>query len=263
MNIQAPVMTQPLDAATIDSLNQRFAGATAAEIVRYTFDTWGRRTVVASSFGAEDVVLMHLAVVADPAARIFTLDTGRLHQETYEVLDLFRIRFGITFEVHVPETGALTRMLRARGPNSFYDSVENRKECCHIRKVEPLQRALAAADAWMTGLRRAQAVTRAELTPFELDGVRAKVNPLVAWSEQDVWDYIRAHDLPYNALHDRGFPSIGCAPCTRAIEPGEDVRAGRWWWENPEQKECGLHSPRARRYAELEAASVNQQGGGI
>lgn len=263
MNTHANPTSGSLDAVALDALNQRFENASAAEIVAFTLQTWGVRAVVASSFGAEDIALMHLAVCADPKARVFTLDTGRLHQETYEVMDLVRIRFGIAFEVHVPQAAELSALLRAKGPNSFYDSVENRKECCNIRKVEPLARALAGADAWMTGLRRAQAITRTDLKPFELDGPRVKVNPLVSWSEQDVWDYIRANDLPYNALHDRGFPSIGCAPCTRAVQPGEDVRAGRWWWENPEQKECGLHSPRARRYAELEAAAGNQAGGGI
>ena len=225
-------------------LNRRFADSTAQEIVQWAVDSFGTNVTLASSFGAEDVVLVDILAKLAQKPRIFILDTGRLHQETYDVIEKVRAKYGIEFEFYFPKTGDAEELLRAKGPNSFYDSVENRKECCYIRKVEPLNRALSTADAWITGLRRGQSVTRTGLDVVEIDaghGGILKINPLINWSEQDVWDYIKANDVPYNALHDKGFPSIGCAPCTRAISPGEDLRAGRWWWESPEHKECGLH----------------------
>jgi phosphoadenosine phosphosulfate reductase len=159
-------------------------------------------------------------------------------------MDRLREHYDLTFEVILPDAAALSELLTAKGANSFYASVENRRECCAVRKVEPLQRVLRTADAWMTGLRREQAVTRFGLAKVEFDlvnGGKLKFNPLADWSNDDVWAWIREYDVPYNALHDQGFPSIGCAPCTRAVRAGEDARAGRWWWETPEQKECGLH----------------------
>ena len=174
---------------------------------------------------------------------IFSLDTGRLNPETVEVLDAVRAKYRYNIAVFHPQAAAVNNYVTTNGLNAFYNSVEMRRECCRIRKVEPLGRALAGSRAWVTGQRRAQSSTRADLSVQEDDPAHGmvKFNPLADWSEQDVWDYIRANDVPYNALHDQGFPSIGCAPCTRAVEPGEDVRAGRWWWENPDQKECGLH----------------------
>ena len=176
--------------------------------------------------------------------RVFTLDTGRLNQETYDCMDAIRERYGVKIEVFFPEAGAVEKLVRENGMNLFYDSVELRKSCCGVRKVEPLTRALKGLDAWMTGLRREQAVTRADVRKVELDrdhGDIVKINPLVDWSHDEVWDYIRKHNVPYNRLHQHGYPSIGCAPCTRAVKPGEELRAGRWWWENPNTKECGLH----------------------
>jgi phosphoadenosine phosphosulfate reductase len=176
---------------------------------------------------------------------VFTLDTGRLHQETYELMQALRQRYGVEFDVYTPDTDALQALMRAKGPNSFYDSVDNRRECCGVRKLEPLGRALSRAAAWITGIRKEQNVTRLGAANVELDlanGGLIKVNPLVEWTREDVWSRIRDRDIPYNVLHDRGFASIGCAPCTRAIGPGEDERAGRWWWETPEDKECGLHA---------------------
>jgi thioredoxin-dependent adenylylsulfate APS reductase len=193
-------------------------------------------------------VLIDLSARVQPQILIFVLDTGRLPQETYDVIDRCRERYGIEFEIHVPDAGVLQKMLSESGVNSFYRSIENRHQCCDIRKVEPLRKALAGRGAWVTGLRRGQAVTRRTMRKVELDlahGGILKFNPLAEWSEDQVWTYIRENDVPYNALHDQGFPSIGCAPCTRAIKPGEDVRAGRWWWEAPEQKECGLHLKQA------------------
>jgi phosphoadenosine phosphosulfate reductase len=199
--------------------------------------------VFASSLAAEDMVLTDLILRAKLPIKIFTLETGRLHRETVGMLDKIREVYGYEVEAYRPETAAVDQYVQDHGLNAFYDSVEMRKECCRIRKVEPLKRALAGNKAWITGQRRAQSTTRAELAVQEDDAAHgmAKFNPLADWSEDDVWNYIRANNVPYNPLHDRGYPSIGCEPCTRAIQPGEDVRAGRWWWENPESKECGLH----------------------
>ncbi len=199
---------------------------------------------VASSFGAEDVVLIDIMVKLDPTIRIFTLDTGRLNEETYEVMDKIRLKYGISIESYFPQAQAVEKLEREKGFYSFRESIENRKECCAIRKVEPLNRALKGLDAWVTGLRRAQAVTRTTLQKVELDEAHNgiyKINPLADWSQEDIQNYIKKNAVPYNRLHDEGYPSIGCAPCTRAIKEGEDIRAGRWWWENPEHKECGLH----------------------
>jgi phosphoadenosine phosphosulfate reductase len=199
--------------------------------------------VFASSLAAEDMVLTDLILRARLPIRIFTLETGRLHKETLGMLDRIREVYGYEVEPYRPDTAAVDAYVQQNGLNAFYDSVEMRKECCRIRKVDPLNRALAGQRAWITGQRRAQSATRTELNVQEDDAAHgmAKFNPLADWSEEDVWHYIRSNDVPYNPLHDRGYPSIGCEPCTRAIQPGEDVRAGRWWWENPESKECGLH----------------------
>ncbi|WP_309715723.1 phosphoadenylyl-sulfate reductase [Armatimonas sp.] len=204
----------------------------------------GEGLKLACSFGAEDVVLLDLIAQAKLPLSVFVLDTGRLHQETYALWEQLNQRYSIKIVAYTPQTEPLQQLLQLKGPGSFYHSVENRRECCHLRKVEPLSRALAEAKGWVTGQRREQSVTRASLQKLEIDAAHggiAKLNPLADWSEARVWEYIKAHQVPYNKLHDQGFPSIGCAPCTRAIEPGENLRAGRWWWENPEQKECGLH----------------------
>lgn len=199
--------------------------------------------VFASSLAAEDMVLTDMILKAKLPIGIFSLETGRLHQETLAVLDKVKARYDHDITLYRPQPEAVAAYVEQHGLNAFYNSVEMRRECCRIRKVEPLGRALAGNKAWITGQRRAQSTTRAELHVQEDDAAHAmtKFNPLADWSEQDVWDYIRANDVPYNALHDQGYPSIGCEPCTRAVQPGEDVRAGRWWWENPDSKECGLH----------------------
>jgi phosphoadenosine phosphosulfate reductase len=199
--------------------------------------------VFASSLAAEDMVLTDLILRAKLPIRIFTLETGRLHKETLAVLDRIKEKYDYEVALYKPETTAVDTYVQQNGLNAFYDSIEMRKECCRIRKVEPLKRALAGNKAWVTGQRRAQSTTRAALDVQENDEAHGmtKFNPLADWSEEDVWHYIRSNDVPYNALHDKGYPSIGCEPCTRAIQPGEDVRAGRWWWENPDSKECGLH----------------------
>jgi phosphoadenosine phosphosulfate reductase len=199
--------------------------------------------VFASSLAAEDMVLADLILKAKLPIGIFTLETGRLHKETLGMVDRIRETYGVEVALYKPEAAAVDAYVQQNGLNAFYDSVEMRKECCRIRKVEPLNRALAGNKAWITGQRRSQSTTRAELAVQEDDPAHGmtKFNPLADWSEEDVWNYIRSNNVPYNPLHDKGYPSIGCEPCTRAIQPGEDVRAGRWWWENPESKECGLH----------------------
>ncbi|MDN4036543.1 phosphoadenylyl-sulfate reductase [Massilia sp. YIM B02443] len=199
--------------------------------------------VFASSLAAEDMVLTDLIFKDQLPIGIFSLETGRLHAETLSMIDRVKQTYGYDIALFKPQPEAVDAYVTRNGLNAFYDSVEMRKECCRIRKVEPLGRALAGKQAWITGQRRSQSTTRAELAVQEDDlghGMQ-KFNPLADWSEADIWEYLREHQVPYNVLHDRGYPSIGCEPCTRAIQPGEDVRAGRWWWENPESKECGLH----------------------
>ncbi len=199
--------------------------------------------VFASSLAAEDMVLTDMILRAKLPIAIFSLETGRLHQETLGMLDRIRETYDYEVKLYKPEQAAVDAYVQQHGLNAFYDSVELRKECCRIRKVEPLKRALAGNKAWITGQRRAQSTTRAELAVQEDDAAHGmtKFNPLADWSEEDVWQYIRSNNVPYNPLHDKGYPSIGCEPCTRAIRPGEDVRAGRWWWESADTKECGLH----------------------
>ena len=233
---------------TVQELALQFEQSTTDQVLTWAMQSYRSAISLACSFGAEDVVLIDKLVKLDSYIRIFVLDTGRLHEETYDVMERCRARYGIEFIVFSPDTIALQDLLRLKGPRSFRESIENRKECCGIRKVEPLRRALQGQEAWITGLRRQQAVTRVSLPKLEEDsdhGGIMKINPLADWSEEQVWDYIRSNNVPYNTLHDKGFPSIGCAPCTRAIEPGEDLRAGRWWWESPEHKECGLHTRKA------------------
>jgi len=207
----------------------------------------------ANSFGAEDMVLMDIIARHYPDIRMFTLDTGRLPEETYSLMQEVADHYGIRVPIYFPEPAAVEAYVAQNGPNAFYDSVELRKSCCHIRKVEPLKRALSGKRAWITGLRRDQAPTRKDLAQSEFDVVNGlqKFSPLLDWSLSDVWAYLKQFDVPYNALHDKGYASIGCAPCTRAITPGEDIRAGRWWWEDPEIKECGLHPGKRRASASV------------
>lgn len=201
--------------------------------------------VFACSFGAEDVVLLDILDKHDIAIRVISLDTGRLPQETYDVMGNWRKKSSLNFNIYVPDTNDVEAMVKQDGINLFYDSVGKRKRCCEVRKILPLKRALAGKKAWVTGLRGEQADSRADMQAVEDDkafGIK-KFNPLIMWTEQDVWDYIKSNDVPYNALHDQFYPSIGCAPCTRAISVGEDPRAGRWWWEQEDAvAECGLHA---------------------
>jgi len=233
--------TQAVDFGILPDLAQ----ASAETVLRWALDTFSPRIALACSFQAEESVLidmMHRQRGND--FRIFTLDTGRLNQETYDCMDAIRARYGISVEVYFPDAMKVQDMVRAHGLNSFYQSVEQRKLCCAVRKVTPLNRALENLSAWMTGLRREQAVSRAEVGKVEVDkdhGAIIKINPLADWSHEEVWKYISERNVPFNRLHTQGYPSIGCAPCTRTVKPGEDPRAGRWWWENSDAKECGLH----------------------
>jgi phosphoadenosine phosphosulfate reductase len=199
--------------------------------------------VFASSMAAEDMVLTDLILRHHLPIGIFTLETGRLHAETRGMLDTIKSVYDYTVTPFYPNPEAVARYVEDKGLNAFYNSTDLRKECCHIRKIEPLNRALSGNAAWITGQRRAQSMTRTALAVQEDDAAHGmvKFNPLADWSEEQIWAYIREREVPYNPLHDKGYPSIGCEPCTRAIEPGEDIRAGRWWWENPDTKECGLH----------------------
>lgn len=200
----------------------------------------------ANSLGAEDMVLTDLIAKHNLPIKLFSLDTGRLPAETYELMQEVRGRYGLSLQVYFPDAAQVEAYVAQHGVNGFYDSVDNRKACCQVRKVEPLKRALKGNRAWITGMRRDQAVTRGtlEASSFDADNGLQKFNPLLEWSNAEVWEYIKANNVPYNKLHDQFYPSIGCAPCTRAIAMGEDIRAGRWWWESADGKECGLHVSR-------------------
>ena len=224
----------------------------AQEVLRWALDTCGLRIGLASSFGAEDVVLIDImARINKEKTRIFTLDTGRLNQETYDLMDEIRKKYALRIEVFFPERNEVERMVQTKGMNLMYDSVENRKLCCEIRKVHSLNRALRGLDGWITGLRREQALTRGHITKLEIDsshGNIVKLNPMADWTTDMVWDYIRSNKVPYNRLHDIGYASIGCEPCTRAVHADEDPRSGRWWWEENTHKECGLHWDPVKQY---------------
>ncbi len=217
----------------------------AEAVLRWAVESF-LRVGFASSFGAEDVAVIDLLSKIDAKKKVvlFTLDTGRLPEETYQLMDQIREKYGVSVKSYFPDKWAVEKLEQEKGFYSFRQSVENRKECCGIRKVEPLSRALSGLGAWITGLRREQAVTRTGLPKVETDTAHnniAKINPIADWTHAQLWEYIKEHKVPYNKLHDQNFPSIGCSPCTRAVKPGEDIRSGRWWWELPEHKECGLH----------------------
>ncbi len=227
-----------------DQLNKRFSKSTAEEILEYFLKKFSEKIVLASSLGLEDQVLTDMALNIDPSAKIFFIDTGRHYQETYDVASETMKRYSMQYEVYFPDTEEVEKMMKTAGPNSFYESLELRKKCCEIRKIKPLLRALKNRKAWITGLRRDQGITRANIEKIEWDNAHniIKINPIAQWTIDMVWDYIKKRDVPYNRLHKNGFPSIGCLPCTRAVANGGDIRSGRWWWESPEHKECGLHS---------------------
>lgn len=230
----------------IKQLNAKAKNLDAQGLIKLAFDEFPLKVTFATSLGEEDQVITDLIAKSAPGIEIFTLDTGRLFVETYDLMAKNQRKYSnLNFKIYYPDTKRVEEMVRTKGINLFYESVEDRKFCCHVRKVEPLQRALANMDAWMVGLRREQAVTRANLEPVEWDETNKKIkfNPLYNWSLEQVREYIKKNKVDISPLHAQGFVSIGCAPCTRAIKPGEDIRAGRWWWEQPEQKEYGLLFP--------------------
>jgi phosphoadenosine phosphosulfate reductase len=236
----------------IKKIAEEMEDKSAMEVLKWAINAYAPKIALASSFGAEDVILIDMMVkINKEKAKIFTLDTGRLNQETYDVMDAIRKKYDIQIEVYFPEQRETEEMVKIKGMNLMYESVENRKLCCEIRKVHPLNRALSKLDGWITGLRREQAITRANIYKLEIDsshGNIVKINPLADWTNEMIWDYIHKNNVPYNKLHDSGYPSIGCEPCTRAVHRGEDPRAGRWWWENATQKECGLHWDPTKKY---------------
>ena len=223
--------------------NLKLQDAKAEEVLEYFLDKYRGRIALASSLSIEDQVLTDMILTIDKNATIFTIDTGRLPYETYKLIESTNSFYDYKLEIYFPQHSTVQEMVKNKGINLFYESVENRKLCCYNRKVEPLKRALSGLDAWICGLRREQSITRQDLDLVETDEANnlLKINPLINWSEEDVWNYIKENNVPYNKLYNQGYTSIGCAPCSRAVKNGEDIRSGRWWWENPETKECGLH----------------------
>lgn len=232
-----------ITAEQIQQLNEKLK--TPQEVLKWSLDNFSSKMALASSFGAEDVAIIDMMMKINPKARIFTLDTGRLNQETYDVMDEIRNKYNTNIEVMFPDSNEVEQMVRVNGMNLFYQSMGNRKLCCGIRKVHPLKKMLSTLDGWITGLRADQTDVRSTAQKIELDeqhnGI-LKINPIIDWTWEQTLDYIKKNNVPYNKLHDKGYPSIGCEPCTRAIKPGEPLRAGRWWWETDPQKECGLHA---------------------
>lgn len=226
----------------VDELNTKLK--TPQDALKWALDNLHPRVAKASSFGAEDSVIIDIMAKINPEARFFTLDTGRLNPETYEIIEELSKKYKINFEIMFPDAKEVEEMVNSKGINLFYESVENRRLCCGIRKVHPLNRMLSTIDGWITGIRQDQTDVRKDAAMIELDeqhGGILKINPLLEWSWDQVWNYIKDNNVPYHKLLDKGYASIGCAPCTRAIKAGENLRAGRWWWESNEHKECGLH----------------------
>lgn len=228
---------------TVELLQKIAHDHSAFQLLQLIVDRFHTKVSLASSMSAEDQVITDMLYRIGSPVNIFTLDTGRLPEETHETIAATNKKYDIHIEILFPDRQELQELVNNNGPNLFYDSVQARRQCCHVRKVLPLQRKLATLDAWITGIRRGQAVTRQTTERIEYDQANdiLKINPLAHWTDDQVWEYIRKHNVPYNRLHDQGYPSIGCHPCTRAVNADQDIRAGRWWWEEPEHKECGLH----------------------
>ncbi len=228
---------------TVDLLQKKYRDATAEQLLGGFLNEFKGEIALSSSLGLEDQVLTHMVCSIDKNVQVFTLDTGRLFPETYDLIHRTNYKYGIKMKVYFPDSAEVESMVNQKGINLFYESIENRKECCAVRKLAPLKRAFEGLKVWICGLRREQSVTRKDLASIEWDSANGliKINPLMDWTESQVWDYIKLNKIPYNPLHDKGFPSIGCLPCTRSVMAGEDIRAGRWWWEDPSTKECGLH----------------------
>jgi len=230
-----------------------------SEVIRWTLERFGYRAAVCTSFQSDGMAILDMAWRIDPNVRVFAVDTGRMHQETYDLIERVRQHYGIEVELYYPDATELSRFVSKEGINPFYKSVPMRLRCCELRKVNPLLKVLDGLDAWITGLRRDQWASRSNIRKVEIDhdhGGITKVNPLADWGEDEVWEYIRANNVPYNALYDQGYTSIGCVPCTRPTKEGEDKRAGRWWWEKNAPKECGIHCPIETGGFEHEATSI-------
>lgn len=246
VEVEIPRSGERLDRAALEQWRGELQLDAPQDLLRRTFERFGSRAALVTSFQAEGLVLLDMVrrLLPHIEPRVITLDTGRLPQETHDLMARVTERYGITVEVVLPDPEKVANLVRRGGPNLFYNSPEERKACCHVRKVEPLERALSGLDAWVTGLRRGQSADRASIEPLALDsehGGLLKLNPLAAWTWEEVWGYIDRNEVPYHSFYDRGYQSIGCAPCTRAVRPGADSRSGRWWWEDSVQKECGLH----------------------
>lgn len=237
-------MNLPVPHAQLAALAERVAHLAPAQALALLAAEYPGQVAMSTSFGLEDQLLTYWVAEGGLPIRVFTLDTGRLFEATYKTWSATLDHYGIAIEAYHPQPTAVEALLAAKGPHSFYASIENRKECCYIRKVEPLARALAGTAVWVTGIRAEQSPNRADMALVEWDPAHGliKYNPLLHYSEAEVWAQVRAHTIPYNVLHDRGYPSIGCEPCTRAVAPGADPRSGRWWWEANTNRECGLHS---------------------
>jgi len=234
-----------LDDLEAGELSVEFEGEEPEVVLEWAIERFAPRIALSTAFQTDGAVLLHMIHELDPSLRLFSVDTGRLPAETYDLIERMRERYPeLQLDLLSPKAPAVNAMVRRHGPNLFYRSVENRLLCCQVRKVLPLQRYLAGLDAWITGLRRDQWATRSDIRKVEIDhdhGAIVKLNPLAEWTEDEVWEYVREHDVPYNELYDKGYTSIGCAPCTRPTQAGEDLRAGRWWWETNAPKECGIH----------------------
>lgn len=229
----------------IGNWNQELKNTPAADVIQYFAEKFGDNIVFSSSLSAEDQVITEMIASLKSNIQIFTLDTGRLFQETYDLIQKTQSRYKLPIRVMFPDARRVEKMVAEKGINLFYESVENRKACCQVRKIEPLRRALKGMHAWITGIRQEQSSTREsnQLVEWDSNHNLIKINPLLLWTEKQIWDYIGKKDIPYNKLHDKGYKSIGCLPCTRAVASGEDSRSGRWWWEAGGHKECGLHKP--------------------
>ena len=232
-----------IDKTIISGWNQTFGNGTAEDLLAFFLKEFKGKIALSSSLSVEDQLLTEMVIKLDPNTTVFTLDTGRLFPETYDLIDRTSKKYNKNIEVFFPKPEDVEQMVHEKGMNLFFSSIENRKLCCNLRKLKPLARALEGLEVWITGLRREQSVTRVDMQMVEWDENNnlLKLNPLINWTENEVWERIKKNNIPYNPLHKRGFVSIGCQPCTRAVLPGEDPRAGRWWWENPDTRECGLH----------------------
>jgi phosphoadenosine phosphosulfate reductase len=263
--VEAPELSLIMDELEAGEAAVELDGKEPQEVLAWAIERFGKELAICCSFQADGCALIDMAHKIDPRIRVFTIDTGRMPQETYDVIDKYRTRYGINVEVFMPDTAVVQQMVTKHGNNLFYNDVNLRLLCCQVRKVLPLRRALMNYSAWVTGLRRDQWATRSNIRKIEIDhdhGGIVKLAPLADWQDEEVWNYIRANDVPYNELYDKGYKSIGCAPCTRAVAEGQDARAGRWWWETGAPKECGMHCAIETGGFEHELASLLGQKNG-